>query len=104
MTDNLNAKSSLFLFELSGEHPTLPSAEALACVEAECPDHSSLGEGSGYRIFRFGRDHAQQIANRVALTHRFGRFLGACDLPDLERFLNGLELPEGSISIRAKRF
>ncbi len=40
----------------------------------------------------------------MALTHRLGRFLGACDLPDLERFLKELELPVGSISIRAKRF
>jgi tRNA (guanine10-N2)-dimethyltransferase len=104
MTDTKNTNCSPFLFELSGEHPTLPSAEALACVEAESPDHSASGEGPGYHIFRFDRNHAPRIAKRVALTHRLGRYLGACDLSDLERFLNGLELPEGSISIRAKRF
>lgn len=104
MTDTLNTNRSPFLFELSGEHPTLPSAEALACVEAECPDHFSSGEGPGYRIFRFDADLAERIADRVALTHRIGRYLGACDLPGLEGFLDGMELPEGSISIRAKRF
>jgi tRNA (guanine10-N2)-dimethyltransferase len=104
MTDPENTNSSPFLFELSGEHPTLPSAEALSCVEAECPDHSASDEGPGYRIFRFDRDLAPRIAERVALTHRLGRYLGSCNLPELDRFLNGLELPEGSISIRAKRF
>ncbi|MGD0818161.1 MAG: DNA modification methylase [Methanomassiliicoccales archaeon] len=103
MTDPENTKSSPFLFELSGEHPTLPSAEALACVEAECQNHERLGSGPGYDIYCFDRENVSRVANRIALTHRIGRYLGACDLPDIERFLSAVELPEGSVSIRAKR-
>jgi tRNA (guanine10-N2)-dimethyltransferase len=103
MTNPENTNGSPFLFELSGEHPTLPSAEALACVEAECSDHSRSGSGPGYEIIYFDGESVSRVANRIALTHRIGRYLGACDLPDLEPFLDALELPAGSISIRAKR-
>ncbi len=103
MTDTRNDKSSPFLFELSGEHPTLPSAEALACIEAECQHHTKLGSGPGYDIFNLNSENLLGIAHRIALTHKIGRYLGACDLPDMERFLNELELPEGSVSVRAKR-
>jgi tRNA (guanine10-N2)-dimethyltransferase len=103
MTDTRNDKNSPFLFELSGEHPTLPSAEALACIEAECQHHTKLGSGPGYDIFNFNSENLLGIAHRIALTHKIGRYLGACDLPDMERFLNELELPEGSVSVRAKR-
>ena len=103
MNDLRNSKGSPYLFELSGEHPTLPSAEALACVEAECQIYEGLGTGPGYRIFRFDRENASRIAKRIALTHRMGTYLGACDLERLETFLSGMDLPEGSISIRAKK-
>ena len=104
MTDQRNTYSSPFLFELSGEHPTLPSAEALACVEAESQTPTKLGSGPGYEIFDFDRRNVSAVANRIALTHRIGRYLGACNLIDIEQFLSGLVLPEGSMSVRAKRF
>lgn len=103
MTDSINTYSSPFLFELSGEHPTLPSAEALACVEAESQTPIKFGSGPGYEIFDFDRRNVSAVANRIALTHRIGRYLGACNLTDIEQFLSGLVLPEGSVSVRAKR-
>jgi tRNA (guanine10-N2)-dimethyltransferase len=103
MTDLRNTNISPFLFELSGEHPTLPYAEALACVEAECQTWEILGSGPGYVIFRFDGGNASRIANRIALTHRIGAYLGSCDLPGIEQFLDGLALPEGSVSVRAKK-
>jgi tRNA (guanine10-N2)-dimethyltransferase len=103
MTDPENANRSPFLFELSGEHPTLPSAEALACVEAETMSSTRLGSGPGYEILDFDRRDVSAVANRIALTHRIGRYLGACDLPEMESFLSGLLIPEGSVSVRAKR-
>ena len=103
MTDPESTKTSPYLFELSGEHPTLPYGEALACVEAECQAYNSLISGPGYGIFQIDHNKAPNIAKRIALTHRLGRYLGACDYSDLDLFLASLELPEGSISIRAKR-
>ncbi len=104
MIDPENTNLSPFLFELSGEHPTLPSAEAIACVEAECPNYVESGSGPGYRLFHFDRANASRIADRIALTHRMGRYLGSCDKHDIVRFLSEIELPEGSVSVRAKRF
>ncbi len=103
MNDPENTNPSPFLFELSGEHPTLPSAESLACVEAECPNYVESGSGPGYRLFRFDQENASRIASRIALTHRIGRYLGSCDAQNLARFLSEIELPEGSVSVRAKR-
>jgi tRNA (guanine10-N2)-dimethyltransferase len=103
MTDQKNPNRSPFLFELSGEHPTLPSAEAIACTEAESSTFTRLGSGNGYEILDFDRNIVSAVAGRIALTHRIGRYLGACDLPDTETFLSGLSIPEGSISVRAKR-
>jgi tRNA (guanine10-N2)-dimethyltransferase len=103
MNDPENATRSPFLFELSGEHPTLPSAEALACVEAETISHTRFASGPGYEIIDLDRKNVPAVANRIALTHRIGRYLGACDLPDLERFLTAVSLPDGSLSVRAKR-
>ncbi|HEY3420357.1 MAG TPA: DNA modification methylase [Methanomassiliicoccales archaeon] len=103
MTEPENSNHSPFLFELSGEHPTLPSAEALACVEAESRTSYRLASGNGYEIIDFETSSVSAVADRIALTHRIGRYLGACDLPELERFLSDLMLPEGSISVRAKR-
>ncbi len=103
MTEPVNTNHSPFLFELSGEHPTLPQAEAVACVEAESGTFTRLGSGGGYEIIGFDRSHVSAIAARIALTHRIGRYLGACDLPEIERFLSDLPIPEGSVSVRAKR-
>jgi tRNA (guanine10-N2)-dimethyltransferase len=103
MTDPENTKISPFLFELSGEHPTLPSAEAIACVEAESRGFSRLASGNGYEILGFHQSAVSSVAKRIALTHRIGRYLGACDLPEMERFLSDLPIPDGTLSVRAKR-
>lgn len=93
-----------FFFELSGEHPTLPESEAIACVRAECDRYTIGARGPGYLICNFPRGRADRIANRIALSHRIGRYLGSC-LPDnFQEFINSIELPSGTISIRARKF
>ncbi|MDW5562151.1 MAG: RsmD family RNA methyltransferase [Methanomassiliicoccus sp.] len=93
-----------YFFELSGEHPSLPLAEAYGCCAAEC-DHFQLSEnGPGYAIFGFDSSKMRDIASRLALTHRLGRYLGASPMEETVRFAEGLDLPLGSIAVRAKRF
>ncbi len=93
-----------FLFELSGEHPTLPGAEASSCVVAECGPRQVLAEGPGYLVCRFPQDRMDRIAGRIALTHRMGRYLGSCTPDGLREFLVTLSIPEGSVAVRAKRY
>ena len=92
-----------FLFELSGEHKTMCTAEAVKCIEAEADDHQIEKIGPGYVIASFDEDLLQPIADRISLTHRMGRHLGSFDVDDLSGF-EDIEIPEGSFAVRCKRF
>jgi tRNA (guanine10-N2)-dimethyltransferase len=93
-----------YFFELSGEHPTLPLAEAYGCCAAEC-DHFQLSDsGPGYAIFGFESERFEGIASRLALTHRLGRYMGSSTVEDAVRSAGDLELPSGSIAVRVKRY
>lgn len=93
-----------YFFELSGEHPTLPLAEAYGCCAAECEYFQLSASGPGYAVLGFGSDKLGGIASRLALTHRLGRYLGASTIDDAVRHAGDLDLPSGSIAVRAKRF
>jgi tRNA (guanine10-N2)-dimethyltransferase len=93
-----------FLFELSGEHPTLPRAEVIACLEAEGAEHQISAEGPGYFVAAIDPKRIEDVARRLALTHRLGPYLGSATKDSLKDFLGSVELPDGSISVRAKRF
>jgi len=93
-----------FLFELSGEHPTLPRAEALGCLMAETGSQEVELEGPGFLVSNMKMENLHEVSSRLALSHRVGRFLGSCPLEKLDDFARTMEIPTGSISIRAKRF
>ena len=75
----------LYAFELSGEHPDLPRAEVLACLEMEgleYREHSFFDqclvvdiEGSDEQIV----EKLGNVAHRVALGHNILRVAGICD-------------------------
>lgn len=92
-----------FFFELSGEHPTLPLAEAVSTCHAEAPSFSVEASGPGYAIVRFPGERLQAIGGRLALTHRIGEHLGSFSLEGLLEHAPEVLLPEGSIAVRVKR-
>ncbi len=92
-----------FFFELSGESKDMPAAEAKKCIEAECDSFDIISEGPGYIIASFPEEKLDDIADRIALTHSIGRYIGTYD-PDNAAYLFDLELPDGTFAIRAKRF
>jgi tRNA (guanine10-N2)-dimethyltransferase len=93
-----------YFFELSGEHPTLPEAEAYGCVAAECEGFSAAPSGPGYAIFGFEPNFLSAIASRLALTHRLGRYLGSCSPEGVETLAADLNLPPGTVAVRGKRY
>jgi len=95
--------NSPFFFELSGEHKTMCSAEALKCIEAETDSYNLIAEGPGYVVASFDEEHLDDIADRISLTHRIGRHLGSFNPDDLSGF-NDITIPEGSFAVRGKRF
>jgi len=93
----------IFFFELSGESKDMPKAEAEGCIRAECSRHNIIGSGPGYLISSFPRECLDNIADRIALTHSIGTYLGTYD-PETTDKISEIQLPEGTFAIRAKRF
>ncbi len=92
-----------FLFELSGEHKTMCTAEAVKCIEAETDRYEVLNKGPGYVIASFDEKYLQPIADRISLTHSMGHYLGSFDINEFDKF-NELTIPEGTFAVRGKRF
>lgn len=92
-----------FLFELSGEHPSLPMAEVMACIGAECTKFSILCQGPGYVVVRILANEIDPVATRLALTHRLGRFIGEIG-PSGNIVLDQEHSLEGSVALRIKRY
>ena len=92
-----------FLFELSGEHSTMCTAEAIRCMEAETDSFKLVAQGPGYVIGEFDDRFLDPIAERISLTHCLGHYLGSFDIDDLSGFEN-IRIPEGTFAVRGKRF
>ena len=95
--------SPQFFFELSGESKDMPLAEAVRCLEAETDSFEVVKSGPGYMVASFDERFLPGIADRIALTHSIGLYLGEYTPDDVSE-LEGVVLPEGSFAVRAKRF
>lgn len=94
-----------YFFELSGEHPTMPAAEALACICAESDMRESevkYVSGPGYVTAQFDERIAEGIAERIALTQKIGKYLGSFDAGDVS--FEDIVIPEGTFAVRPRRF
>ncbi|MDR0334405.1 MAG: RsmD family RNA methyltransferase [Methanomassiliicoccaceae archaeon] len=91
-----------FFFELSGEHPTMPAAEALACARI-FDDDAEQTDGPGYAIIRFDDSAFNNVVGRIALAQKAGRYLGSFDPSDTAMFDN-VTIPEGTFAVRARRY
>lgn len=85
--------SPQFFFELSGESKDMPLAEAKSCLEAETDSYEIVKTGPGYMVASFDERFLPGIADRIALTHSIGRYLGEYT-PDDISVLEGTVLPE----------
>ncbi len=92
-----------FFFELSGESKDMPIAEVKGCLEAETDSFEIVSKGPGYVVASFDEKYLDSMADRIALSHSIGRYLGEYTPDDISG-LSNVELPEGSFAIRAKRF
>jgi len=93
------------LFELSGEHPSLPAAEARACMSAYGINFDGFEE-KGILILDVEADEntLMTIANRLALSYSVNEVLASGSLADIEEKVEGLDLGEGkTFGIKAKK-
>lgn len=93
----------VYFFELSGEHKEMCAAEARKCIEAEAGQFRIVSEGPGYLEAEFDESALDPIAERISLTHRIGRSLCTFDPQDAGA-VEGVEIPEGTFAVRARRF
>lgn len=92
-----------FFFELSGESKDMPIAEAIRCLEAETDSFEVVSSGPGYMVASFDPGYLDGVADRIALTHSMGLYLGRYTPGDISG-LEDVVLPQGTFAIRAKRF
>jgi tRNA (guanine10-N2)-dimethyltransferase len=91
------------MFELSGEHPDLPMAEVLACIEAETCKARVPEYDDGWMAVESDID-PHVIGKRLAMCHRIDEFLMSCkDLPEILESAKDIELREGSFAVRVHR-
>jgi tRNA (guanine10-N2)-dimethyltransferase len=88
------------LFELSGEHGTLPRAEVLACIEAEGCVYKILEEED--RILVLETDASpERLGQRVALAHGICEQVSSGTMSELDEGGRNLDI-KGTVAIRMK--
>lgn len=87
--------------ELSGEHPTLPRAEALAATAAERIEVRSLAFAP--QILRFDAvGPFERVARRLGLAHLVCEELADGDLDSIRRFARDQDLSGRTFRVRAR--
>jgi tRNA (guanine10-N2)-dimethyltransferase len=87
--------------ELSGEHPTLPRAEALAAIAAERLDlRSASFAGPLLRIDAIGP--IERVARRIGLAHTVCEELVSGDFEAIRAFAQDMDLAGRTFRVRAR--
>ncbi len=92
-----------YLFELSGEHESLPQGEIVGCLEAEDLKFKIREKESGVLILDAPKMDFVKIKDRLALTHYINEFFFQAEPKELKKQKRSIELFEGSFAVRAKR-
>ncbi len=87
--------------ELSGEHPTLPRAEALACLEAEGAQIREI-TASSYVLSLDATGPVLRAVSRLGLAHYVCEELAHGDLETLRAFARSLDLGGKPFRTRAR--
>jgi len=94
-----------YVFELSGEHESLPRCEAIALVEIFSDRYREQSYLDQCLIVEAEGLDVRALGDRLAMTHRIIEVMAICeaDLEDLARSVALLSLPDESYRIRARR-
>ncbi len=92
------------LFELSGEHPSLPKAEVMASIEAEGMDFKVIEDNRLLVVEGDGMKKLERISTRISLTFFINELLASAkDLKEIIDKAREIEIPEGSFRIRCRK-
>ncbi len=87
------------LFLLSGEHPSLPEAEARAVLEAQGIEYSIVEKEEQVLVIEAEVKDFETLSGRLALTHSLGKLLFSCSYDEIEKQDYRYEF-EGSFCVR----
>ena len=92
----------LLLFELSGEHATMPVSELRGIMEAEKIESNEIYHNSRMAIFE-AEEKVERIAKRVAMTHSINEVIAAGSKKEIEDAIKDIGM-EGSFKIEVLNF
>jgi tRNA (guanine10-N2)-dimethyltransferase len=91
------------LFELSGEHPSLPIAEVISCFNSEKLKFEVLGHDKRILIVDAEQSSLSILENRIALTHNINQLLIITrNFKDIVNAVGKLDFGNNTFAIRCK--
>lgn len=92
-----------FIFELSGEHESLPCAEVMACLEVQEVKYRIEEEDSNVLVINAKELDIEEMKGRLALTHFIDSRFHSCGVNEISSLKKALRIKDGSFAVRAKR-
>jgi len=92
-----------YIFELSGEHESIPKAEVIACLEAQDADYEIEFEDKGILVVGGEKIDIFELQKRLALTHGIDVKYLIRQINELSNREQELEIGEGTFAVRARR-
>jgi tRNA (guanine10-N2)-dimethyltransferase len=103
LNEILTPKNDTYLFELSGEHESLPGAEILAALKAEGFKFEIIEKDFGVLIVKSPDMNFKKMQNRLALSHNIDSQIYSTDINIIEKLGKRISIGEGSFAVRGKR-
>ncbi|UCE73436.1 MAG: methyltransferase domain-containing protein [Methanomassiliicoccales archaeon] len=100
---NIDSQGISYIFELSGEHESLPQAEIVGSLEAQGAEFTIEEEDFGVLVVRPRAMDIGEMKNRLALSHYISKHLFSCGAEELMKLTRPFEIGEGSFAVRARR-
>lgn len=96
-------KDATYLFELSGEHETLPKAEIIAVLEAMGVICETVEDDLGVLVLKAPKMDIAKIINRLALSHILDGHIYSGEMKELLSIDIPIQIQKGSFGVRTKR-
>lgn len=103
LNEILTPKSDTYLFELSGEHESLPSAEIIGSLKAEGFRFQIIEEDFGVLVIGSPDMNLERMQNRLALSHNIDSMICSTNIDMIEKLGKRISIGEGSFAVRGKR-
>jgi tRNA (guanine10-N2)-dimethyltransferase len=96
-------KRDTLLFELSGEHDTLPRAEVMAVLDSLGYSTDIFEDDPGALVVDVKKANIKLLKERLALSHNIDLYIASFNTDEIADVLKPIEIEEGSFAVRAKR-